>query len=132
MHADRHELLSALQRRMDRWERVLCAWSLAWIVIVGLGLVTQMTPDDMENHRSQTVQGEIHACQGDFAQRYDCTQTILLAGERHGIVAVIERMALTLFLPSVAWSVWWSVLRRIRGIYWLPRPMGRFRSFART
>lgn len=132
MHADRHEFISALQRRMDRCERLLCAWSLVWIVVVGLALVTQMTPEDMENHRSQTVQGEIHACQGDFDQRYQCTETILLAGERHGIVAVVERMVLTLLLPSVAWGVWWMVLRRIRGIYWLPKPMGRFRSFART
>jgi glucose-6-phosphate dehydrogenase assembly protein OpcA len=78
------------------------------------------------------VQCEIHACQGDFDKRYQCTETILLAGERHGIVAVVERMVLTLLLPSVAWGVWWMVLRRIRGIYWLPKPMGRFRSFART
>jgi hypothetical protein len=132
MPVHRHHLLSAMQRRMDNCERILCAWSVAWVVIVGLALVSQMTPEDMENHRAETVRGEIRACHGAFEERYECTETILLTGERHGIVAVVERIGLTLLLPSVAWGVWWAVLRRIRGIYWLPKPMGRFRSFART
>jgi hypothetical protein len=130
MRADRDRILRALQRRMARIEFVLCALTLAWVVVVGLTLLSQMTPEDMANHRSQVIHQQILSCGGDFAHRYDCTQQILLSGERQGILDVAKRIALTLLLPAVAWAVWWSVLRRIRQIYWLPPPVRRFRSFA--
>jgi hypothetical protein len=89
-----------------------------------------MSPEDMANHRSHIVQEQVHACGGSFEDRFDCTQKILLDGEKVGIMEVLKRISLTLLLPSVAWSVWWAVLRRIRQIYWLPSPGNRFRSFA--
>ena len=130
MRAERDRILKALQRRMDRYELALCALTLAWILVVGLTLIAQMSPEDMANHRSQLIQEQVHACSGDFAHRFDCTQNILLEGERTGIVDVMKRICLTLLLPSVAWCVWWAVLRRIRQIYWLPQSTRRFRSFA--
>ena len=130
MRADKDRFLKALQKRMVRYELVLCALTLAWVAVVGLTLISQMTAEDMANHRSQIIQERVHACGGDFAHRFDCTQDILLTGERTGIVEVVKRISLTLLLPSVAWSVWWAVLRRIRQIYWLPVPISRFRSFA--
>jgi len=108
---------------------VLCALSCLWIAVVGLTLVNQLTPDDMENHRSQMVQEQVRACPGDFAERYDCTEAILLKGERSAITEVVKRLGAALILPGFAWAVWWRVLRSIRQIYWLPPPSGRFRSF---
>ena len=115
---------------MARYELLLCALTMTWILVVGLTLIAQMTPEDMVNHRSRVVQDQVHACGGTFEQRFDCTQQILLAGEKAGIVEVMKRISLTLLLPTVAWSVWWLVLWRIRQIYWLPQPVNRFRSFA--
>lgn len=130
MRADRDKVLKALQKRMAQYELLLCALTFAWVLVVGLSLISQMSAEDMANHRSQLIQEQVHACSGDFTHRFDCTQDILLAGQRTGILDVLKRICLTLLLPSVAWSVWWSVLRRIRQIYWLPPTTRRFRSFA--
>jgi len=130
VRADKDRILRALQQRMARYELLLCALTMSWILVVGLTLIAQMTPEDMANHRSQVIQGQVHGCNGTFSQRFDCTQKILLAGEKRGILEVVKRIGLTLLLPSIAWGVWWVVLKRIRQIYWLPSPVNRFRSFA--
>ena len=130
MRTEKDRFLWLVQRRMMRYQRTLLALTFAWIVLVGAGLVAQMSPEEMANHRSQIIQEQIHACSGDFPERFDCAQSILLAGQRDGIWEVMKRISLTFLLPSVAWGVWWAVLRRIRQIYWLPPSVDRFRYFA--
>ena len=130
MRPEKDRILWLLQRRMRRYQRTLVLLTLVWVVMVGVGLVAQMSPEDMSNHRSQIIQEQIRACSGEFSQRFDCTQDILLDGQRTGIWEVIKRISLTFLLPSVAWGVWWVVLRRIRQIYWLPPSIDRFRFFA--
>ena len=129
MRPDKDRILVILQHRMVRYQRTLLALTMAWVMLVGLGLLAQMTPEDMANHRSVFVQEQEQACSGEFNERFDCVQDILLAGQRTGLLEVMKRISLTLMLPAVAWGVWWMVLRRLRQIYWLP-PIGRFRYFA--
>ena len=129
MRPDTDRILIVIQRRMVKFQRTLALLTLLWVAVVGLLLMAQMTPEDMVNHRSSVVQHEVQNCSGTFDQRYDCTETILLAGQWQGLLEVIKRIGLTLLLPAVAWGVWWGVQWRFRQIYWLP-PIARFRYFA--
>lgn len=130
MRPEKDRFLLMVQRRVMRYQQALVALTFVWIVLVGAGLIAEMSPEEMSNHRSQIIQEQVHSCSGDFNERFDCTQDILLAGQRAGVWEVIKRLGLTLLLPSVAWSVWWAVLRRIRRICWLPSVVSRFRYFA--
>ena len=130
MRPENDRFLMAVQRRLRYYQHMLVILSFVWVALVGFNLLSQMTAEDMANHRSQIIQERVHACSGDFNERFDCTQNILLAGQRTGAWEFLKRISLTLLLPSVAWAVWWIVLKRIRQMVWLPPAVGRSRYFA--
>ncbi len=110
--------LIVLRRRLDRLGRLLSGLCMAWIAAVGLDLTLQLTPDDLEHHRAPTIQDRVHQCEGDYADRYNCTEAVLLDGQRGGAEAVLLRLVVTMALPAVAWGVWSVVMRRTRRLLW--------------
>jgi len=79
---------------------------LTWIGAVGWAELGAVPVDRLESHRSRLVQEKIHRCEGTFSQRYNCTQTILLTGERNGFTLMLERGAMTFGPPSFCWLIW--------------------------
>jgi len=111
---------AVLQRRMRLLGTILKFLCLAWIVTNGVMLTAEMTPEDLQNHRAASVQDRVRNCPGEFARRFDCTQDILLAGEQMSTVSVIERLAVSVILPAIAWTVWRVVMWWIRRVLWPP------------
>ena len=108
--------LLELQGKMLMLGNVLSALCLAWILVVGLVLSAELTPDELEHHRAPIIQDRVGHCEGSFNQRFDCTQSVLLDGERVGARNVLLRLGVTVILPMVAWAVWSSVMRRTRAL----------------
>jgi hypothetical protein len=104
--------LERLSRRLHVLGQVLSFLCCAWIGVVGQALLAELTPDDLEHHRAPAVQERLHACEGEFSQRYACADTILLSGQRNGAGAVLARLGLTLMLPAIAWTMWRRVTQR--------------------
>lgn len=92
--------------------KVLALLCCAWIAVVGPALLREITPDMLEHHRAPSVQEKLKDCEGDFARRYACADTILLNGERNGATEILMRLGLTLLLPAIAWSTWKAVMER--------------------
>ena len=51
---------AVLQRRMRKLGILLKLLCLAWIVTVGVILIAELTPEDLHNHRSSSVQEQVH------------------------------------------------------------------------
>ena len=111
---------AVLQRKMRRLGNLLKLLCLAWIVCVSVLLNAQMTPEELQNHRAASVQEQIRDCPGEFTQRFQCTQALLLSGERGSAVAAATRVGISLILPSIAWTVWRVVMWWIRRVLWPP------------
>ena len=111
---------AVLQRRMRLLGTVLKLLCLAWIVTVAVMLTAEMTPEDLRNHRAASVQERVRNCPGEFAERFRCTQVILLSGERDSAVSVLDRLGISLILPAIAWTVWRVVMWWIRRVLWPP------------
>lgn len=84
----------------------------AWIAVVGTTLMAEMNVSHLENHRSPAVVTRMKECEGTFSQRFACTDTILLQGERNGASEVFLRLLATILLPAVAWSMWRAVIEK--------------------
>lgn len=112
MVRDRTHPLETLSRRLHFMGKVLGVLCCAWIAVVGTALMGELQPDDLEHHRAPAVQQRVKSCEGEFAQRYACTDAILLSGGRNGAGAVLLRLGLTLMLPTIAWTMWKQVMER--------------------
>jgi len=117
---DERNPFAVLQRRMRKLGTLLKLLCLAWIVTVGVILIAELTPEDLHNHRSAAVQDQVHGCAGEFTERFACTQELLLSGERHSALSVLERLGVVIILPSIAWTVWRVVMWWIRRVLWPP------------
>lgn len=104
--------LEVLYARLALLSKMLSAVCCLWIAVVGTVMVRDLTPDDLQNHRSPVIQDRISQCEGDFARRYACADTILINGEHRGAGQLLLRLAVTLFLPTVAWVMWRGVMLR--------------------
>lgn len=100
-----------LIRHMRRLGHALTALCLAWVTVVGLSLVIGVPQGELHNHRSPVVREAISQCAGAFSERYDCSETILLTGERIDVVGLAARFGVTMLLPAVAWAVWHAAMR---------------------
>lgn len=103
---------AALHARLDRMERVLAVLCLCWIAVVGWHVFTGVGEEDLGHHATPPMQERMKACEGEYAQRYQCKQDILINGDRSGLILVLERLSVTFGLPGVAWSVWLMLRRR--------------------
>ena len=123
---DDHDLtpLEVLYLRLTFLGNLLRMVCCLWIAVVGTVLIRELTPNDLEHHRAPVVQDRVAQCDGDFARRYACTDTILLRGEHHGAVQVLMRLGLTLMLPSIAWIMWRNVLTTAERLRRSPRWRG--------
>ncbi len=106
------EPFTMLIRHMRLLGYALAVLCTAWVTVVGLSLLVGMTPDELHNHRSPIIKEEIAQCSGPFAERYDCSEDILLSGERVDVGALAVRLGVTALLPGIAWGVWAMAMRR--------------------
>lgn len=104
--------LDMLYARLLVLGKMLSAVCCLWIAVVGTVLVRELTPNDLEHHRAPVIQERVGQCSGDFARRYACTDKILLNGEHTGASEVLQRVGLTLLLPSIAWFMWRAIMVR--------------------
>lgn len=104
--------LDVLYARLTFLGRLLSALCCLWIAVVGTVLVRELTPNDLEHHRAPLIQERVSQCEGDFSRRYACADTILINGGQHGAIQLLQRLGVTLILPTVAWSMWRSVMTR--------------------
>lgn len=114
--------LDVLYERLSLLGKVLSAVCCLWIAVVGTVLIRDLTPNDLENHRAPVIQARVGLCEGDFARRYACASTILVSGEHHGASALLVRLGVTLFLPTVAWVMWRGVMTRAEKLRGLSHP----------
>lgn len=104
--------LEVLYSRLMMLSKMLSAVCCLWIAVVGTVMVRDLTPNDLQNHRAPVIQERVGQCEGDFARRYACADTILLNGENRGASQLLMRLGVTLFLPTVAWVMWRGVMQR--------------------
>jgi hypothetical protein len=104
--------LEVLHARLQLLGKVLSALCCLWIAVVGTVLVRELTPNDLAHHRAPVIQARVGQCEGDFARRYACADTILINGEHTGATQLLMRLGVTLMLPTVAWVMWRGVLSR--------------------
>lgn len=109
---DRPNPLARMHRRLVVLGRLLSALCCLWIVVVGSVLVYDLTPDDLEHHRAPTMQERVKTCSGDYAQRFECANNALLDGQQDGAEELLKRLALTMMLPTIAWTMWRGVMRK--------------------
>lgn len=112
MHQTATNPLEALYARLLLLGKVLSALCCLWVAVVGTVLVRELTPNDLEHHRAPVTQERVNQCEGDFARRYACADTILLNGEHRGASQLLARLGVTLILPTVAWIMWRAVMAR--------------------
>lgn len=113
-HVDRryHNPLETLSHRLHVMGNVLGFLCCAWIAVVGTILMAEINADNVGNHRSPAMVERMKECEGPFAQRFACTDDILLRGERGGASEVFLRLLATLMLPAIAWSMWRAVMEK--------------------
>lgn len=104
--------LDVLHARLTMLGKALSALCCLWIAVVGTVLVRELSPNDLEHHRAPVIQERVNQCEGDFARRYACADTILINGGQHGATQLLARLGVTLILPSVAWVMWRGVIAR--------------------
>lgn len=112
MHQSAINPLEALYARLMLLGKVLSALCCLWIAVVGTILVRELTPNDLEHHRAPVIQDRVSQCEGDFARRYACADSILINGEHRGASQLLARLGVTLILPTTAWIMWRAVLVR--------------------
>lgn len=105
---------ASLIRHMRLLGHALTVLCLAWVAVVSLALLFDLKPNQMHNHRSPEVKAEIAQCTGEFAERYNCSEDILLSGERIDVASLALRVAVTMLMPGIAWAVWTAAMRRTR------------------
>ncbi len=105
---------ASLMRHMRLLGHALTVLCLAWVAVVSLSLLFDLAPNQLHNHRSPVVKEQIAQCSGPFSERYDCSEDILLSGERVDVVSLALRVAVTALLPGVAWLVWAVSMRNTR------------------
>lgn len=102
---------------MTRAERTALIWSatgasLLWIVLSGWLMVATLPENAVENHGSSTIKDRMSDCTGNFRDRYECKEQIIIKGGRETFAIVLGRFLLVLVPPILA-SVWLSsYLRR--------------------
>jgi hypothetical protein len=121
-------LLADAERRVRALGNLLAALCVAWMAIVGVLMAGELTPRVLENHRDPAIEKQVKACEGAYASKFVCAQTILLTGERMGALEVLLRVIAVIALPCIAWAVWRFVMRRIRYILWESMVIPRLRS----
>lgn len=104
--------LEVLYARLMLLGKVLSALCCLWIAVVGTILVRELTPNDLEHHRAPVIQERVNQCEGDFARRYACADSILINGEHRGASQLLIRLGVTLILPTTAWIMWRAVMVR--------------------
>ena len=113
LKAGPHPLI-VLQDRLDRLGKVLAILCLIWVGTVCEQVLTDLTPSDIEHHRTPVIRERLQQCEGEFAERFDCTQAILLDGERTSMGTILLRLAAISTLPVIAWGTWIVTMRRCR------------------
>lgn len=113
-HVGRHDTnpLETLSHRLHMMGNVLGFLCCAWIAVVGSTLMAEINSDRIGHHRSPAMIEQMKECDGAFAQRFACTDDILLRGERGGASEVFLRLLATLMLPGVAWTIWRAVMEK--------------------
>lgn len=114
--------LDVLYARLTLLGKMLSALCCLWIAVVGTVLVRDLTPNDLEHHRAPVIQERVSQCEGDFARRYACADTILINGEHRGAGQLLARLGVTMFLPTVAWVMWRGVMTRAERLRGATRP----------
>lgn len=104
--------LEVLYVRLMLLGKMLSVVCCAWIAVVGTVLVRDLTPNDLEHHRAPVIQERVSQCEGDFARRYACADTILINGGQRGASQLLARLGVTLLLPTIAWVMWRGVMTR--------------------
>jgi hypothetical protein len=105
---------ATLIRHMRLLGHALTVLCVAWVAVVSLALLFELRPNQLHNHRSPEVKEQIAQCSGEFSERYDCSEEILLSGERIDVVSLALRVAVASVLPGIAWAVWTAAMRRTR------------------
>ena len=113
--------LERLYERLSLLGKALGVVCCLWIAVVGTVLIRDLSPDDLKHHRAPQVQERVGQCEGDYARRYACAETILVDGGQEGASAVLLRLCVTLFLPGVAWFMWRGVMTRAEQLRTMPR-----------
>jgi hypothetical protein len=106
--------LQRLYHRLELLGRLLTILCCLWVGVVANVLMSEAPPDLVPNHRSPAVQEQISKCEGPFSARFNCTDTILVKGGRQGAYALLQTLAATMLLPTVAWTMWHGVMDRAR------------------
>jgi hypothetical protein len=84
-----------------------------WLGVGGYMLARDLPPDLFENHTDKSVQERMRtSCEGNFHQRFECKQAILLQGERWGFAVLLDRLLLMCAPPATAWLVWSALQRK--------------------
>jgi|AGTN01.1.fsa_nt_gi hypothetical protein len=109
---DKPNPLERLRHRLHLLGKLLSLLCCLWIAVVGTVLVRDLTPDDLEHHRAPVMQERVKTCTGEFAQRFACTNTLLISGEHSGATALLARLGVTLILPVIALTMWRGVMRK--------------------
>ncbi len=122
-------LLADVERRMRTLGNLLAALCVAWMAIVGILMLDQLTPRILQNHRDPAIMKQVKDCRGpSYARKFRCAQTILLTGERVGAFEVLLRVIAVIALPTIAWLVWRFVMRRVRHTLWETMVVPRLRA----
>lgn len=112
MDRENRNPLEILYHRLHLMGQLLTVLCLTWIGVVGVTLLSEVTTDTLGHHRSPAMREKLKQCEGSFAQRFACSEPLLLQGERGGAFQIILRLSATLILPGTAWAMWRAVLRR--------------------
>lgn len=112
MDSENRNPLEILRSRLHVMGQVLTVLCLTWIGVVGLTLLQEVDTDTLGHHRTPAMREKLKQCEGPFAQRFACSEPLLLSGERGGAFEIVLRLSATLILPGTAWTMWRAVLRR--------------------
>jgi hypothetical protein len=96
------------RRRAAGWLVALAC--VVWMGASGWMFFGEVPANMFENHSAPVVQERMRNCEGNFHQRFNCKQAILLNGERWGFAVMLDRLLLMMAPPVTAWIVW-SALR---------------------
>ena len=98
-------------------KRLLVLLSVAWMAFAGWFLLQPHMTPEVEALRQQQFEQKMNECRGRFAERYECTSSLL----RQQSSDKANWWAMRLFLvfgpplaASAAYAIWWNVRERRR------------------
>lgn len=99
------------KRDRSRLKQIFTITSLIWMATTAWLMFGHLDKDDMGNLNSSALRDRMAECQGNFRERYDCKEALIVKSGRQSFNDLFLRFLLVI-VPPLAANIWLGIYLR--------------------